>query len=436
MHLWAVILAAGASSRLAAAGVTTPKQFLFHKGVPLFWHAARTFARVPAVRGVVFVLPRAGQGEPPSAAWPEGDSSGSGSAVCAAKGHGPEALSFAALETAEGMIATLDKGGSLGVPWRVTLGGERRQDSVFLGLRQLPPACDTVLVHDAARPFASPHLIARVAVALEAGHGAVIPGIAVADTIKTVDDAGLVLCTHARASLRAVQTPQGFSLGLLRAAHERACLEGWDVTDDAALLERCGVPVMVVPGETGNVKITLEEDLAVLQQKGLDGSARELPCTGFGYDVHRYGGERSFILGGVPIATDVTIAAHSDGDVLMHALIDALLGCIGGGDIGTLFPDTDPAFDGIESGILLAEVMHRLEQARFRLTHVDVTVVAQAPRIAPHREAIARNLAKLLRLPLYAVNVKATTEERLGFTGEKKGIKAMAVATGLRAVPE
>lgn len=405
MNTWAVLLAAGQSSRLAKQGVTTPKQFLCLGGAPLFWRSALTFSRLAALRGIVFVFP-------PESATEDSDY--------------------------ESLVRGLDGGGRLGLAWRIARGGERRQDSVRSGLAALPPACDSVLVHDSARPFTSAGLMRRVLEALEGGCPAVIPGIAVTDTIKSVDTAGRVLRTHERSGLRAVQTPQGFSLSLLRLAHARAVERGWEATDDAALMERCDVPVLMVEGEEANRKITTLQDLRLpgfdpaLSREEETAMPGSVVCTGLGYDVHRYGGDRPFILGGVPIRTDVTVAAHSDGDTLLHALMDAMLGCIGGGDIGAMFPDADPAYANISSGILLAEVLERTRREGLEIDHADVTIIAQTPRIAPHREAIAANVAKMLQLPVAAVNVKATTEERLGFTGEKKGIKVMAVVTGRR----
>ena len=405
MNTWALLLAAGQSSRLAAHGLATPKQFLPLDGAPLFWRSALTFSRLASLRGIVFVFPpnAGGNAEPDY----------------------------------ETLVRELDAGGRLGLAWRIARGGERRQDSVRNGLAALPVECDTVLVHDSARPFASAALMNRVLDALGRGCPAVIPGIAVTDTIKSVDAGGRVLGTHERSGLRAVQTPQGFALGPLREAHARAVEHGWEVTDDAGLMERCDHPVLVVEGEESNRKITTIQDLRLpgfaspLTEKAGPMSPH-IVCTGLGYDVHRYGGDRPFILGGVPIHADVAVAAHSDGDTLLHALMDAMLGCIGGGDIGGMFPDTDPAYANIASGILLAEVLERTRRAGLEIDHVDITVIAQVPRIAPHREAIAANVAKMLQLPAAAVNVKATTEERLGFTGEKKGIKVMAVVTGRR----
>ena len=157
-----------------------------------------------------------------------------------------------------------------------------------------------------------------------------------------------------------------------------------------------------------------------------------LPCCGYGYDVHAYGGNRPLMLGGVEIGGDYLVSAHSDGDVLLHALMDAILGCLAAGDIGHLFPDSDPKFDGISSVVLLDHVMNLAAEADLRLCHVDLTVIAQKPKLAPHADAIRRNVARLLDLPLEHVAFKATTEEKLGFTGELKGLKAVALVTALR----
>ena len=411
MNTWAILLAAGRGLR---TGQPLAKQFLPYKGAPLFWHCAQAMARVPGVGGLVFVFPpKNGHSTPLDDAHPDYPS----------------------------FVAALEAPCALGLPWRCAAGGERRQDSVAAGLAAVPPECSHVLVHDCARPFASPALIQRVLDALRAGHKAVLPGLAVTDTIKELDADGAVLRSLDRAALRAAQTPQGFALALLRHAHERAACENWQVTDDASLFERQGLHVHVVQGEEGNHKITTPHDLRLLEDAMIaDGAAqnglpRLLPCTGFGYDVHRYGGTRPLVLGGVPIACSLSIDAHSDGDVLLHALADALLGLVGGGDIGTHFPDSDPAFDNIASGILLAEVLESVRAKDITLCHADVTLIAQTPRLAPHREAVRANLAKLLNLPLEAVNVKATTEEGLGFTGEKKGIKAVALVSALKPAP-
>jgi 2-C-methyl-D-erythritol 4-phosphate cytidylyltransferase/2-C-methyl-D-erythritol 2,4-cyclodiphosphate synthase len=393
MNTWAVILAAGRGLR---SGRQVPKQFLPYRGMPLFLHSLLAFAAVPSLRGLVLVLP------------PDCDF--------------------------DAVSSLLRDRYAVRLPCLLRAGGESRQESSALGAAALPADCDAVLIHDAARPFVTPSLITRVMEALERGCRAVIPGIAVTDTLKEVDASGVVRKHLDRAGLRAVQTPQGFVPEDLKKAHERARSAYSPVTDDAGLMELCGIPVTVLPGEPGNFKITTPEDLRLLRpmpdDAGSGGFPTSVPRSGFGYDVHRYGGNRPLVLGGIPIPGDLAVHAHSDGDVLLHALMDALLGCICAGDIGLLFPDSDPNLENIAGGILLTETLERCRAAGFRPEHADLTVIAQVPRIAPYRDAVTDNIAKLLRLDRSRVNLKATTEEHLGFTGEKKGIKAAALVNG------
>ncbi|WP_165078990.1 MULTISPECIES: 2-C-methyl-D-erythritol 4-phosphate cytidylyltransferase [unclassified Desulfovibrio] len=390
---WAVLLAAGSGRRLAAALDGRPKQFLLFEGVPLYWRPAQVFAHSGAVGGIVLVFPEA------------------------------------ALEVEARRLDALGAADDLGIPWLAVAGGPQRQDSVRLGLAAVPRHVRQVLVHDAARPFVSAALVRRICAALAGGAPAVIPGLPVTDTIKVVDadEPELAVGTPPRALLRAVQTPQGFDAALLREAHERARADA-PATDDAALMEALGVPVRIIPGEAENVKITNPEDLALLRGD----APASLPCNGLGYDVHRYGGGRPLRLGGVEIPGAPGVFAHSDGDVLLHALMDAILGCASLGDIGQHFPDSDPALDGISSALLLDRVLELAAGAGIRLCHVDLTVVAQKPRLAPWREEIRNTVASLLGLARHEVNLKATTEEGLGFTGRVEGIKAWALVSGLR----
>jgi len=407
LHTWAILLAAGSATRLASACHGRRKQFLDFQGLPLFWHSALTFSRVVAIKGLVLVFP---PDELPSC-------------LCLAR--------------------ELDARHALGLPWLAVAGGARRQDSVRNALTVLPRECGRVLVHDSARPFMSAALVQRVCDALEAGARAVVPAVAVTDTIKRLAGSigdGQVVETLEREELAAVQTPQGFDLALLREVHARSEAEGWQVTDDASLVEREGVEVCVVQGEAGNVKITNPDDLKHLEER--ESMANQVTVTGFGYDVHRYAHSlevakqpaRPMVLGGVPIPGAPEVLAHSDGDVLLHALTDALLGCLGQGDIGTLFPDADQAHDNAASSVLLSEVLLLARREGVRPLHADLTIIAQVPKLAPHREEIRKNVAALLGLPSAMVNVKATTEEGLGFTGRKEGLKAVAVVTALRKV--
>ncbi|MCJ2166071.1 2-C-methyl-D-erythritol 4-phosphate cytidylyltransferase [Pseudodesulfovibrio sp. S3] len=390
-NIWGIILAAGSGTRLAEAVGGERKQYLEYKAAPLFWHCARTFSRVAAIDGLVFVFP---PDDTPSM---------------------------------EKRLKQYFKAEDLGVKWTVVPGGARRQDSVRNALSGLPAKCEGVLVHDSARPFVSARIITNLIDALREGAQGVVPAIPVTDTVKRVDGS-TVTETLNRAELAAVQTPQAFDARILREAHDRADTEGWEVTDDASMVERLA-PVTVIRGEAANIKITVPEDLKRLKE-----TKTPTPCVGWGYDVHRFGGDndRPFVLGGVPIPGGPTIVAHSDGDVLLHALADAILGTFGGGDIGSHFPDTNPKFKNADSAVLLREVLIMAEQAGTRIVHVDLTVITQVPRLAPHAAQIAKNICRLLGLEPHQVNFKATTEEKLGFTGEKKGIKAVASVTGLR----
>ena len=383
---WAVILAAGTGSRMSEATGGRAKQFLIWKGIPLYWHSALAMSRSAAVGGIVFVFP-------------------------------PEAL-----QREEAAARRL---GDLGLPFLAVSGGELRQDSVLRGLNALPSGVSHVLVHDAARPFLLPDLIHRVCGALSEGNAAVIPAVSVVDTVKITDGAFAVQ-TLPRERLVAAQTPQGFELSLLLDAHRKAREEHRVVTDDASLMEHSGHAVRIVPGSYTNLKITRPGDLRLL---GFGEKTHVLPRTGFGYDVHRFGSGRPLKLGGVPIPGGAEVRAHSDGDVLLHALMDALLGCAALGDIGRHFPDNRGEFENISSAVLLSEVLAMLRQSHLVPYHADVTIITQKPKIQPFREEIRSNIARLLSLPETRVNVKATTEEGLGFTGRVEGIKACAVAT-------
>lgn len=401
LTFWGIILAAGSGSRMAAGSadgaMATPKQFLEYNGAPLYWHSAMAMGRVPQVAGLVFVFPPA---------W---------------------------LESEQQNLQKLDQHRILGLPWFAVAGGPRRQDSVYNALAFLQSRhsrCQAVLVHDSARPFASAGLIHRVCAGLaqpDCPYAGIIPALPVTDTVKVVQEDS-VLSTPDRASLRTVQTPQAFFFSALVQAHLQSQQHGWDVTDDAALMELCHMPVGIVPGDAANRKLTNPEDLTMLQKPLVATS----PCSGFGYDVHRYGTGRPMLLGGVPIPKAPDVIAHSDGDVVLHALMDALLGCACLGDIGQHFPDTAAAYDNISSAVLLHDVLQKIHTQGVRAVHVDITIIAQIPKITPHREAIRRNIARLMGLNIGCINVKATTEEGLGFTGAKEGIKAVALVTAVR----
>lgn len=304
-------------------------------------------------------------------------------------------------------------------------GGATRQESVWRGLQALSGQCGGVLVHDGARCLVTADVIQRCMVSVEkCGTG--VAAVPVTDTIKTVSDANIALDTPNRASLRAVQTPQGFKVDLLRRAHEQAQRDGFLGTDDASLVERLGVPVQLTEGSRRNIKLTTPEDLLMAEAFFAE---QALPAlrVGQGYDVHRLVEGRPLILCGVSIPHTLGLLGHSDADVALHALMDAMLGAMALGDIGKHFPDTDEAYRGISSMLLLRHVVALLKAHHARVTNCDVTIVAQKPKLLPYIPQMRQNVADALELPLARVNIKATTTEKLGFEGEEKGISAQAV---------
>lgn len=306
-------------------------------------------------------------------------------------------------------------------------GGASRQASVFCGLEALASSePEIVLVHDAARPFASAPLISR---AIAAGRaGAAIPGIAVSDTVKVVDDSGRVVETLDRARLRTVQTPQAFVYSALLDAHRKARAAGRDdFTDDAALVEWAGMTVGVFAGDPANIKLTTAEDFARAERDAL--AALADVRTGHGYDVHAFTAGDHVMLGGVRIPHDTGVAGHSDADVALHALVDAILGALADGDIGTHFPPSDPQWRGASSDRFLAFAVDRMRARGGVIAHLDVTIVCEAPRIGPHREAIRTRIADIAGITPDRVGLKATTSEKLGFIGRREGLVAYATAT-------
>lgn len=307
-------------------------------------------------------------------------------------------------------------------------GGATRQGSVLAGLDALEKSNpDIVLVHDAARPFASPQLLDR---AIEAAthSGAAIPAIAVTDTIKAVDESGRVTKTVDRSVLRAVQTPQAFDYRRLLEAHRAAARDKLqDFTDDAALVEWAGMSVATFEGETGNMKLTTAEDFTKAAAAEFDGLGDIRSAMGF--DVHTFGPGDHVTLGGVRIAHDRAISGHSDADVALHALVDAILGALADGDIGSHFPPSDPQWRGASSDRFLKFAVDRVAQRGGRIAHLDMTIVCEAPKIGPHRDAIRARVAEIAGVGIDRVSIKATTNEKLGFIGRREGIVAYANAT-------
>lgn len=307
-------------------------------------------------------------------------------------------------------------------------GGARRQDSVRAGLEAIAALePDAVLIHDAARPFVGPALIDRVLQALEQHPGA-IPVVPVADTVKRVSADGLVEATVERAELRAAQTPQGFRYPAIRAAHERASVTDREFTDDAAIAEWAGIEVVCVAGDPANRKLTTSEDFDLADATTERCETFEYR-TGSGFDVHRFGDGDHVVLCGVEIAHGQGLVGHSDADVGLHALTDALLGSIADGDIGSHFPPSDPRWRGADSALFLRHAAELVAGRGGAIVHVDVTVICEAPRIGPHRDAMRARIADILGIGIGRVAVKATTSEGLGFTGRREGIAAQATAT-------
>ncbi|MFJ5370750.1 2-C-methyl-D-erythritol 2,4-cyclodiphosphate synthase, partial [Bosea sp. CER48] len=307
-------------------------------------------------------------------------------------------------------------------------GGATRQDSVRRGLLAL--ARDgfdgMVLVHDAARPFVSHALIGTAIAALGKAGLAAIPALRVTDTVKRIDAGGHVVETPARDALVTVQTPQSFRFKPLLAAHEAAeaaSIHGF--TDDAALMEWAGHPVVTFEGDLANIKLTHAGDFRGEPHPGQTLVTR----VGTGYDVHAFGPGDHVWLGGVRIVHDRGVVAHSDGDVALHALTDALLGALADGDIGTHFPPSDPQWRGAASAQFLAFAAGRVRERGGRIDHLDLTIVCEAPKVGPHRDAIRAAIADAAGVPVSKVAIKATTSERMGFTGRREGLVALATAT-------
>ena len=307
-------------------------------------------------------------------------------------------------------------------------GGSTRQASVHAGLEALAARePELVLIHDAARPFINGALIER-AIAAGSASGAAVPGIPIADTIKTVDQHALVAKTLDRSRLRIVQTPQAFSFKLILDAHRRAAAAGQEsFTDDAALAEWAGQRVSVFEGEPGNVKVTTTDDFARAEITRL--AALSDVRTGNGFDVHAFADGDHVMLGGIRIPHSRGVTGHSDADVALHALVDAILGALAEGDIGLHFPPSDPQWKGAASEKFLAFACERVRARSGVIAHLDVTIVCEAPRIGPHRDAMRARIAAIAGIGIDRVAVKATTSEKLGFTGRGEGIVAMATAT-------
>lgn len=309
-------------------------------------------------------------------------------------------------------------------------GGATRQQSVVNGLEALnEDNPDHVLIHDAARPFIDADLITRIIASLKEGSHGILPALSVVDTLKQVSD-GVVQKTVSRENLWRAQTPQGFQYQQILSAHKRCeqNIEGQNLTDDVSVAEYAGLKVRIIEGSEKNMKITTQDDLtqAKMSSKYLIQAETR---TGLGYDVHKFCEGKEVILCGVAIPHNQALLGHSDADVAMHALTDALLGAIGEGDIGTHFPPTDPQWKGASSDVFLRHAATLVMEKSATIINVDVTIICEKPKIVPHREKMEKSIAEILSIDPGRVNIKATTTEKLGFTGRCEGIASQAVTS-------
>ena len=377
MTLVALIVAAGSGSRM---GGETPKQYRAIAGKAVLAHAVDALASHPAIGAVRVVI-----------------------------GQGQQDLFAAALGRRE-----------VGDP---IIGGGTRQVSVRLGLEALAAggAPNLVLIHDAARPFCPPDVIDRLLTALES-NSAAVPALPAADTLMRGEGKHLG-DTVDRTHLNRIQTPQAFHFDAILEAHRAKASETF--TDDATLARAAMIGVVRVEGDEALNKLTLPGDFARAEAQLL---ARMIPRTGLGFDVHAFAGEGPIMMGGIAVPHERGLAGHSDADVVLHSITDALLGAAGLGDIGQHFPPSDPQWKGADSSIFLAHAAELVRQAGGLIDHVDCTVICEAPKVGPHREAMRARVSAVLGLPCSSVSLKATTTERLGFAGRGEGIAAQAVA--------
>lgn len=303
-------------------------------------------------------------------------------------------------------------------------GGATRTASVRAGLA-LAGDADVVMIHDAARPGLRPEMVRRLIAAIEFGAQAVAPALPVADTLRRATVTGRIIADVERADLMAVQTPQAFAGPMIRAAYA-AITDDASFSDDIAVARSAGAEALLIPGDVDLMKLTYPGDFEVLER--LMSDAR-VTCVGNGFDAHRFGPGEHVTLCGVRITHDKGLVGHSDADAGWHALVDAILGALGEGDIGAHFPPSDPQWKGADSERFLRHARALVEKFHARIVHVDVTLLCERPKIGPYRDAMRARTAEVLGLPLSRVSVKATTTERMGFTGREEGLAAQATAT-------
>ncbi len=382
MQIVAILVAAGRGHR---AGAGKRKQYRSFLGEPVLRKTLRAFSAEPSIGGIVSII------------------------------HTDDVEDYRSC--AEGIEKCLPP----------VFGGATRQQSVFAGLQSLEmSAPKTVLVHDAVRPFPSAALLRRALNAAKHSDAAV-PVLPISDTVKRTDASGRIISTLERSELCFVQTPQVFSFKKIIDAHRRAAKVGLtEFPDDAAVAEWAGIPVMTFPGEARNIKLTTPDDFLIAELVA-DGLAEVR--TGTGFDVHAFGPGDRVILGGIVIPHTKSLIGHSDADVLLHAMTDAILGALGEADIGHHFPPSNTEWRGASSDGFLVHAIGLVKARGGRLAHLDSTILCEMPKIGPHRDAIRTNIATIAGLDINCVSVKATTTEGLGFLGRGEGIAAMATAT-------
>jgi 2-C-methyl-D-erythritol 4-phosphate cytidylyltransferase / 2-C-methyl-D-erythritol 2,4-cyclodiphosphate synthase len=377
-----IIVAGGVGSRF---GKNLPKQYALIQGKPVLSYTISAFASHPHVKQILVVI-----------------------------GHGHEAEYHKSIVGLPKLLAPV-------------YGGTSRQESVFNALQSLHlKEDDVVLIHDAARPCVSKDLIDSILISLNKYKASSL-GMAVTDTLRKTDGIEYqeIIDRH---NIYSMQTPQGFHFGLIKAAHEK--FKGLNFTDDTALVSGMGIPVTIVHGDRKNIKITTQEDMMIAET--VLGRPSLIPRTGIGFDVHAFGEPSNFIrIGGIDIPHTHKLKGHSDADVLLHAITDALYGVIADGDIGSHFAPSNPSYKNMDSALFLGEALKAVQNKGGRLIHVDCIVMCEAPKIGPHRSAIQRRIADILSVPLSRISIKATTTEELGFTGRREGIAAQAAVTVL-----
>lgn len=384
----AIIPAGGVGLRM---GLDLPKQYLQLADLPILVHTVRALQRSSFIKTIIIVAPAE---------------------------H---------LEQTRAMVREYD----LALVGQVVCGGQTRQESVFAGLQSVPEGIDLVVVHDGVRPLIDPELV-DACVVRAAETGAAMLAVPVKDTLKSVNDE-VVGATVDRRGLWQAQTPQVARVELLQKAFVVAAEDGFEGTDEASLLEHIGVEVSVVMGSAANLKVTRVDDLALadalLNRNRAGDDLMIIARVGHGYDAHRLVAGRPLVLGGVNIPYELGLLGHSDADVLLHALADAMLGAAGLGDIGRHFPDNDPAYKGISSLVLLEQVADKIARQGFCLANGDITVIGQQPKLSPYFPEMLARISQALGVALSCLNLKATTTEQMGFAGRGEGIAAHAIVS-------